>query len=74
MKRLWKTTIKVEILSERPFDYDTLGELHYMITEGGYSGIHEITKTVELKGKRAINECEKQGTDPEFFFGGVEDN
>ena len=67
-KVLWKTVIEVEVLSEEPFDYDTLDQVHYAITKGGCSGLYDTKDTKHLTKEEAIKECEKQGTDPDFFM------
>ncbi len=73
-KVLWKTVIKVEVLSERPFEYENLEGVHYAITRGECSGEHDIIETKHLTKKEAIEECEKQGTEPAFFFGDIEED
>lgn len=42
-KSLIETTITVKILSEEPFDYNNLSDVHYAITEGDCSGVYETT-------------------------------
>lgn len=71
-KVLWKSVIVVEVLSEQPFEYDTLEDVHYAITHGGCSGNHDMTESKHLTMDEAVKECEKQGTDPVFFFGDEE--
>jgi hypothetical protein len=65
-KVLYKTTYTIEVLTEENVNYD-LSELSDVITDGEASG-HELrTKTVKVVGKEAVKECEKHGTDTEFF-------
>lgn len=66
-KSLIETTITVKILSEEPFDYNNLSDVHYAITEGDCSGVYETTQTITYMGKAAANKVKEQNSDPEFF-------
>jgi len=67
-KKLYKTIIQVEVLSEEKLDVNNLSDLHYAITEGSCSGIWNAKKPTILKGKDAVKATKAQGSDPEFFF------
>ena len=65
---LYKTIIQVEVLSDVPFEWDTLKSVDYAINEGGCSGLVEEIGTERLNRAQAIKECEKHDTDPGFFL------
>ena len=68
MKRqFYKTTIMVEVLSEKPVDFENLSAVDLEITEGDCSGKWEVTKTEELTGEQAVKALLEQGSDPSFF-------
>ena len=66
-RKFYKTTIKVVVLSEEPYQYENLVQVHNDITDGDCSGKHEITKAEELTAKQAAKALKAQGSDPEFF-------
>ena len=65
-KKLYKTTYTVEVLTEEKVIYD-LDDLPYEIRVGDASGHELSTKTVMVEGMDAVKECEKHGTDTNFF-------
>lgn len=67
-KTIYKTVYTIEVLTEEneTYDYDLDG-LAYEITNGDASGHLKTTMPVAVVGKDAVKECEKHGTDPEFF-------
>lgn len=67
--KLYKSVLKVEILSEEPYpDVLSLHQVSYDIVEGECSGVMEWEYlNAELHGAEAVKECEKHGSDPEFF-------
>ncbi|MDP2692710.1 MAG: hypothetical protein Q8O88_03680 [bacterium] len=67
-KKLYKTTVTVEILSEEKLSFNDLQDLHEQITDGSNSGVCKQGKTIILKGKDAVKATIAQGSDPEFFF------
>jgi hypothetical protein len=68
-KKLYKTVIKVEILSEEPYeDGKSLDDINYDITQGHCSGVVKAASSTTLVGKKAARETIKQGSDPEFFM------
>lgn len=63
----FKTTVVVEVLSEEPVEFDTLGELGAMISTGDCSGKYAVTKQERLNGRKAAKALISQGSDPGFF-------
>ena len=71
-KKIYKTIVQVEILSQEPLNDDFCNDLSgiaYEIVQGDLSGIVD-TKVMnqELIGEEAIKEIINQGSDPEFFM------
>jgi hypothetical protein len=68
-KKLYKSVIQVEILSENPIpSWVTLSEIDETITEGDWSGLSSwVTENVELVGKAAADATIAQGSDTAFF-------
>ena len=67
-KRLYKTIIQIEVLSEDPYDFIGLDMTHEDITDGDCSGITKvISQNKIIEGKEAASEVHKHGTDPSFF-------
>lgn len=68
---LRKATITVEVLYNEKEGFEpegmTLEQLGYATTYGNMSGIHSVTKNERLNIEDSIKECEKQGSDPDFF-------
>jgi hypothetical protein len=60
--------LKVEILSEEPFEWENLGDVAFAITEGDCSGDYDVLKSNKpITAKMAAKALQKQGSDPEFF-------
>lgn len=67
-RKFFKTTFKVEVLSEEsPVEWDDLGDVAYAITEGDCSALTLDEKVKRLTGSEAAKELRRQGSDPEFF-------
>ena len=68
-KTLYRTVIELEILSESPIDEGhNLDHIIDECTDGDYSGHWEYKKlNKEIIGKKAVEFCEKHGTDCDFF-------
>lgn len=66
-RKFYKTTLRVVVLSEEPFEWDDLSGVAYAITDGDCSGMVEETGRKTLNGKQTANELIKQGSAPEFF-------
>lgn len=67
-KKLYKTVIQIEVLSEERYEGNALDVIHYDITEGHCSAILvDITRDQILEGEDSAKEVKKHGTSPEFF-------
>jgi hypothetical protein len=66
-RKFYKTIIQVEVLSEEPFEWDTLGDVDYAIREDCSGVVREISSEV-LTGKQAADALLAQGSDPGFFM------
>lgn len=75
MRRLYRTTIAVTILSEEPIESGiSLEEIANQIVDGDWSGSTSLFNTEILSGMEEIKEaCQEQGTDVDFFFGEDDD-
>lgn len=68
-KKLYKTIISVEVLSDEKIPEETsLAKVLYETEEGMWSGIEKWKRNVEITGQNAVKECEVHGTDPDFFM------
>ncbi len=68
MKKIYKSIIVLEVLSDNPIKNESLQDIVSETIIGGYSGNYDFTAlNEEVSGKEAIELCEKHGTDPEFF-------
>lgn len=67
MAEFYKTTIVVEVLSEGPLHFQTLSDLHGLITTGDCSGAVHVTRTLSLSAREMAEAARQQGTDPGFF-------
>lgn len=67
-KKLYKTVIQVEILSEEPYQGGDLMKVHNDITFENCSGLIKTVVSDEvLEGEVSAEEVKRHGTDPEFF-------
>lgn len=66
-RKFYRTTITVTVLSEEPYQYENLVQVHNDITDGDCSGKHSITGSVKLTAKQAAKAMREQGSDPDFF-------
>ena len=68
MKKLYKSIIVLEVLSEEPIKNETLQDIVEETIVGEYSGNYDFTAlNEEVEGMDAVELCEKHGTDTEFF-------
>lgn len=67
MTKFYRTTIKVVVLSEFPYDPSSLEQVHNDITFDGCSGQWNVTKSEELTPKKMARALRMQGSIPEFF-------
>ena len=66
-RKFYRTVIRVEVLSEEPFEYNDLSDIAAAI-EDECSGTYETVKSEVLTAKQAVAALLKQGSDPEFFL------
>jgi hypothetical protein len=66
-RKFYRTLITVEVLSEDPYQFESLSELAYDVDEGECSGKTTIEKTEEIDGETMALLLMAQGSDPEFF-------
>ena len=66
-RKFYKTLIQVEVLSEKPLEWDTLGDVNYAITQGECSGKVTEVSSETLTGKQAADALIEHGSDPGFF-------
>ena len=67
-KKIYKTIVQVEILSDEPYIVGSIDDIARDISSGGESGYSEVIEDrIELSGKKAVKEIKKHGSDPEFF-------
>jgi hypothetical protein len=69
----YATVITVEVISEEPYNPDTLADVHYDVTEGGCSGVWKITGRSTLTREQVKEALIAQGSDPEFLLGDDDD-
>lgn len=66
-RKFYRTIITVEVLSEDPYQCESLSELAYDVDEGECSGKTTVEKTEEVDGTTMALLLMAQGSDPEFF-------
>ena len=73
-KTIYRTVIKLEVLSDDPIPAGmTLGNIIEESIEGEFSTASEITvDNKPISGKKAVNHILNQGSDTSFF--GMDDN
>lgn len=69
-KTLYKSILKIEILSDEPIPEETsLQKILHETDEGMWSGKREWNdRNVQVTGINAVKECDKHGTDTDFFY------
>jgi hypothetical protein len=66
-RKFCKTVIQVTVLSEGPFEYESLNDIYYAITEGDCSGEVKTVKANYISGRQMAKELIAQGSSPEFL-------
>ena len=66
-RKFCKTVIQVTVLSEGRFNYETLSDVDFAITDGDCSGKVKTIEAKYISGRQAAKELMAQGSDPEFF-------
>lgn len=65
--KLYRTIVQVEVLSRGPLEFEDLGHLHEMVTDGHFSGDYSVVSS-EVVSKSAMRKLlEAQRSDPDFF-------
>ena len=67
MKKFRKTIITIEVLSDGPFEFDSLNSIDHSIMSGDCSGLISSIVEEKLTRDEMIQECDRHLTDPEFF-------
>lgn len=71
-RKFYKTVVTVTVLSDTPYVYNDLPQLHFDITAGGCSGEVQCGPGIVLTGKRMAKALRGQGSAPSFF--GLDDD
>ena len=66
-RTFYRMLIEVEVLSEEPFEFGKLFDIHEQITTGSCSGLVRVVKRHRMSAKTAARALQRQGSDPEFF-------
>jgi len=69
-KKLYRTIIQYEIISEEPIESMSLEDIAEETTNGSMSGmfLENVVTNEKLTGIAAVNAVKAQGSSPEFFF------
>lgn len=67
-KKLHRTIIQVEVLSNYRYDFVGLDHLVYDITDGDCSGNAKIIKSDTVEGLEAVKSVHEHKTDTDLFF------
>jgi hypothetical protein len=69
-KKLYKSKLTIEVLSDEPIpEHASLESIQEAIEYGPSSGrVLWNSRNKEISGENAVKECEKHGTDPDFFM------
>ncbi|SRR5579884_2494765 len=62
-----RTIIEVEVLTDAPYDPQTLDQVAYDIIEGAASGQWNVVRQEAIDGLTMVGLLAAQGSDPEFF-------
>lgn len=68
-QKFYRTVITVEVLSDRPYDPDSLEDVSYDILDGDCSGDWSVTEAQAVDSERMAELLVAQGSDPSFMFG-----
>lgn len=67
-RKFYRTVVQIEILSEDPYVYKDLLDVHDDITDGECSGlVTDVVLNEECNGARMAELLTAQSSDPEFF-------
>lgn len=68
MRKFYRTIIKIEVLSEDPYDPETLQQVHYDIKDGDCSGQWSVVSSQQLNRHQVEQLLIEQGSDPSFLL------
>ena len=66
-RKFHKTVLQVVVLSEEPYNPESLAQVHHDTINGDCSGRWKVIETKELDGKQAARALKAQASDPGFF-------
>jgi hypothetical protein len=66
-RKFYRTVITAEVLSEEPFEFETLEDVHHAIIYGDCSGTYSVTVQETVDGTRMAALLLSQRSDPDFF-------
>jgi hypothetical protein len=67
-RKFYRTIIEVEVLSEDPYQPNSLEDVAYDIVYGDCSGAWRVVKQKELNEQDTVEALINQGSDPSFFM------
>lgn len=70
---LFRTVLQIEVLSVGPYKYIDLATLTCDVTEGDCSGAVDVIRTEVMTREAMAAALERQGSDPEFLLGCVDE-
>lgn len=71
---LYKNVYRIEVLSDENAAFMDLADINYQITEGHASGLVTWVASGELTPEEMFEELKLQGSDPDFFSDGEDDD
>jgi hypothetical protein len=66
-RKFYRTVITLEVLSEEPYNPDSLAQIAEDIMDGPCSGKWGITAQQTVDGPQMAKMLQEQGSDPDFF-------
>ncbi len=73
-RKFYRTLIQVEVVSEGPYDPQSIEQLRDDIINGDCSGKWEVVESEEVSGKEVVALCATHETEPSFFRLGADGN
>lgn len=68
-RKFYRTVIFIEVLTEGPYNPESLHQIGNDINYGDASGTWDITEVEEIDSVRVAQLLEEQGSDPSFLLG-----
>ena len=67
-RKFYRTVIQIEVLSDEPYSYGDLADVHYSVAERQCSArCPTMLNNEEIDGKRMAELLKAQGNEPSFF-------